>query len=63
MTMLQISKAQLEQAIKNAKTAIIFEDDDFQKQYYRGVKDTLQNLLDKANKNIIVETNKISKLL
>jgi hypothetical protein len=56
--MLQISKAQLEQAIKNAKTAIIFEDDDFQKQYYRGVKDTLQNLLDKANKNIIVETAK-----
>ena len=56
--MLQISKAQLEQAIKNAKVAIMFEDDDHQKQYFRGVKDTLENLLDKANKNIIVETSK-----
>lgn len=56
--MLQITKAQLEQAIKNSKTAIMFEDDESQKQYFRGVTDTLQNLLDKANKNIIVETAK-----
>jgi len=56
--MLQISKEQLEQAIKNAKTCIAFEDNESQKQYFRGVKDTLENLLDKANKNIIVETSK-----
>ena len=56
--MLQISKEQLEQAIKNSKTSIVFEDDESQKQYFRGVRDTLQNLLDKANNNIIVETAK-----
>lgn len=53
--MLQISQEQLEQAIKNAKVCIAFEDSDYQKQYYRGVKDTLENLLEKAKANKIIE--------
>ena len=53
--MLQISKEQLEGAIKNAKVCIAFEDNDFQKQYFRGALDTLQNLLDKAKANKIIE--------
>jgi hypothetical protein len=57
--MLQISEEQLRQAIKNANTAIIFEDDDFQKQYFRGVKDTLENLLIKAKANVVI--NKFEK--
>ena len=46
--MLQISEEQLLEATKNAKTCIAFEDNDHQKQYFRGVKDTLENLLAKA---------------
>jgi hypothetical protein len=42
--MLQISEEQLEQAIKNAKVCIAFEDSDYQKQYFRGVLDTLNNI-------------------
>jgi len=53
--MLQISEEQLEQAIKNAKVCIAFEDNDHQKQYYRGVRDTLENLLEKAKANKIIE--------
>ncbi len=52
--MLQISEEQLEEAIKNAKIAISFEDEEFQKQYFRGVKDTLENLLAKAKANEII---------
>ena len=48
--MLAITKEELEQAIKNTKTAIIFEDDESQKQYFRGVRDTLENLLKKVTK-------------
>jgi hypothetical protein len=52
--MLQISEEQLEEAIKNAKVCILFEDEEFQKQYFRGVKDTLENLLAKAKANEII---------
>jgi len=48
--MLEITREQLEQAVKNAQTAIIFEDDEIQKQYFRGVRDTILNLLDKTTK-------------
>ena len=54
ITMLQISEEQLEEAIKNAKVCISFEDEEFQKQYFRGVKDTLENLLAKAKANEII---------
>ena len=53
--MLQISEEQLREAIKNTKIAIAFEDDNFQKQYFRGALDTLQNLLDKVKVNKIIE--------
>ena len=52
--MLQISEEQLEEAIKNAKVCISFEDEELQKQYFRGVKDTLENLLAKAKANEII---------
>ncbi len=53
--MLQISEEQLLQAIKNAKTCIAFEDTESQKQYFRGVKDTLENLLAKAKANEVIK--------
>jgi hypothetical protein len=53
--MLQISEEQLEQAIKNAKVCIAFEDNEMQKQYFRGALDTLKNLLQKAKANKVIE--------
>lgn len=50
MTKLSISEAQLNQAVKNANIAIAFEDEEIRKQYFRGVRDTLKNLLEKVTK-------------
>jgi len=52
--MLQITEKELVEAIKSANTCIAFEDSDYQKQYFRGVKDTLENLLVKAKANVVI---------
>ena len=59
--MLQISEEQLKQAIKNAKVCISFEDEEFQKQYFRGVRDTLEQLFYKTSTNE-KEKEKINKI-
>lgn len=48
-----ISEETINNAIKNAKICISFEDDDHTKQYYRGVLDTFEKLKELNNQDLL----------
>ena len=60
---MEITKEQLEKAIANAEHSISFEDMNYDKQYYRGVKDALKSILDIIDEKETIDIMFIKKCL